>query len=429
MIHLILKNLWKQSSRNGWLILELIIVAVILRQTLDPFIVDKYIQSLPVGFPTERLYYLPYRSIYKSHPDYRPLDDKQRSQNLRQAIEILGKHKDIEVATAFTEFASLGNSSYNSQSFIIDTVHTPFSIKILHYLPNSNFFQTFGFNVLEGETAYSLDQKELNNREIVITDLFNSYFKNGCPLTGQKLFLEKDALVKGNYDKIIVGCVQHVRSNLASYYEPLMFTTNTNDFVSSNCTLVFRLKKDVSPTKFETEFPDWAKEHLNLGNFRPSNLQSFQQEEQEFLQQSGYNSKNNIQLILTVFLLINVFLGVTGTFWIQTQKRHEEIGIMLSYGGKPRSIIRMLLIEGAVLCTVCVVIGCLICLQYILVTQSTDTASNVFGPYSWIDIFPLRFVIISIATYLIMLFCVLLGVYIPSKKISKMQICDALYNE
>ena len=79
---------------------------------------------------------------------------------------------------------------------------------------------------------------------------------------------------------------------------------------------------------------------------------------------STVNYTYRVNLLMGGFFLISLCLGVSGTFWMQTRNRREEVGIMKSFGARSVYIIRMLLGEGIVLSTLATLTGCLIYLQY-----------------------------------------------------------------
>ena len=49
------------------------------------------------------------------------------------------------------------------------------------------------------------------------------------------------------------------------------------------------------------------------------------------------------------FLLLNIFLGLLGTFWFRTQQRRGEIALMKSFGGTNKSVYMRLLSEGIII--------------------------------------------------------------------------------
>lgn len=50
MWKLILKNLWSRRRRNGWLLAELILVAILSWYIFDPVMVVTYERHLPLGY-------------------------------------------------------------------------------------------------------------------------------------------------------------------------------------------------------------------------------------------------------------------------------------------------------------------------------------------------------------------------------------------
>ena len=72
----------------------------------------------------------------------------------------------------------------------------------------------------------------------------------------------------------------------------------------------------------------------------------------------NFKSYVQMRMVLGIFFLFCLFLGVSGTFWMQTSNRREEIGIMKSFGATSSVIVRTLIAEGVILATVAVAIGC-----------------------------------------------------------------------
>ena len=117
-------------------------------------------------------------------------------------------------------------------------------------------------------------------------------------------------------------------------------------------------------------------------------------------------------LLVAVFFLVNLCLGVVGTFWLQTRTRREEVGVMLSFGATPGRIVRLLLGEGAVLTTLGTLVGCFIYLQYAISEGLSRGVSYYEGlpPEYWTDFFWAHFLIVSLFVYAILLVVVSTGV-------------------
>ena len=58
MLRHIFRNLWNTRKRNGWIMLELIVIAVVCWMVVDPLFVIYYNRSIPDGYESEGLYRL-----------------------------------------------------------------------------------------------------------------------------------------------------------------------------------------------------------------------------------------------------------------------------------------------------------------------------------------------------------------------------------
>ena len=201
-------------------------------------------------------------------------------------------------------------------------------------------------------------------------------------------------------------------------------------YIPADALILIRVKEGVSMDRFLHDYKPWMLQTLRAGNLYVRDLKTYRQklDETEF---SGSASLYRRNLLVAIFFLINLCLGVAGTFWLQTRTRREEIGVMLSFGSTPGHIIRLLLGEGVVLTTVATLVGCLVYLQYAL-SEGLSRGMNYFANLRqgyWTDFFGWHFLIVSLIVYAILLAVVLAGVFIPAWKISRIQPTEALRDE
>lgn len=193
--------------------------------------------------------------------------------------------------------------------------------------------------------------------------------------------------------------------------------------------IVIRLKDGASMDRFLHEFKPWMLREMRVGNLYARELQSYDDliSSGEFYSSTSLYRRN---LSVALFFLVNLCLGVIGTFWLQTRTRREEVGIMLSYGATPRRIRLQLLGEGVVLTTIATLIGCFLYLQYGLSEGlSKGSAWMKSTMPCWVDHFGQHFAIVSLIIYLILLVVVLVGIYIPARRISSIAPTEALRDE
>ena len=63
-------------------------------------------------------------------------------------------------------------------------------------------------------------------------------------------------------------------------------------------------------------------------------------------QNSDISQRNNMSLIIALFIIINVFLGTIGILWYNTNLRIHEIGIKRALGSTGAGIRRLLIAEN-----------------------------------------------------------------------------------
>ena len=196
-------------------------------------------------------------------------------------------------------------------------------------------------------------------------------------------------------------------------------------------TVFARTKPGVAETRFIEDFIPWMEEYLAVGRLFISKIEPFSKVREQSDLKEGATSEIRIKYALCYFFLVNLFLGVSGTFWLSTRTRREEMGVRLSYGASPGHIRLLLLGEAGMLTTIAVLIGCLVYFQWVLkdgfyVLSSMTPGDNMRYITNH---FTVHFLIVSLIVYLIMMIVTWIGVWIPAYNISKISPVEALKDE
>ena len=98
MFRLILKTLWTRRRRNGWLLAELILVAVLSWIIFDPVIVVTYDRYLPLGYDADRLCMVSVGMLQPQAPGYdaQATDSASLMQAYLNIVERARQHPDVE---------------------------------------------------------------------------------------------------------------------------------------------------------------------------------------------------------------------------------------------------------------------------------------------------------------------------------------------
>lgn len=82
---------------------------------------------------------------------------------------------------------------------------------------------------------------------------------------------------------------------------------------------------------------------------------------------------------LVGFMLINVFFGIIGTFWLRTQARQGEMGLRIALGSNRSQLSRLMNLEGLVLLGLTIPF----LLVFILNMLYFELPDTVRLPYTW----------------------------------------------
>ena len=418
MIRLALKNIWARKKRSGWLLAELVAVAIILCHLMDPLIVQTYVNSLPDGYDPENLYRVAIKE-YESVSirfDKDAAEDEVREKNMWYIRDRVARYPGVESATF-----QVGNTTPGSLSYSVSAVWWTDSLKVsvfcIGFVPKSDYFTTFRYQTVVGASPQQLDRMELKGREHILTE---TYMPDG-PIFGRTL---KDLL--GIAEEPVIATLLPVKINMNIPPQQVQFEKKNARGAQA---IVFRLRDDIDPDKFLADFREWADKELQQGNYYVSRVDPYQ----NFVKYSTtYVEQDCLQkMILASFFLFCIFFGVSGTFWMQTRSRCEEIGILKSFGATSGRILRLFLFEGLGLVTVAVLLGCVIYLQYALKSGLYMPQNLCCSPYVhyWFESFKEHFLIVSGVVWLLMMLIVSFGIYVPMRGVSRIAPTEALHEE
>ena len=432
MFRLILKTLWTRRRRNGWLLAELILVAVLSWIIFDPVIVVTYDRHLPLGYDADRLCMVSVGMLRPQAPGYdeQATDSASLMQAYLNIVERARQHPDVEQATPVLSFAYPGSSGSKSSGLTAAGDTLRLDLMYIEFLPHTHFFETYGFRPGQGSmTPEQLSDYAYNEANVVLTEdalegLFHTrvFNRQRCWEADEEdtLYIPLVGTVGAfkyvsNWRPIPVGFVPVLHPDILSCLDDMH--------------VVIRLKEGVSMDRFLHDFKPWMIRQMRAGNLYARDLQSYDaiNKAREFDSTTSLYRRN---LSMALFFLINLCLGVIGTFWLQTRTRREEVGIMLSYGATPRRIRLQLMGEGMVLTTVATLIGCFLYLQYGL-SEGLNKGNAWMQATTpcWVDHFGQHFAIVSLIIYLILQVVVLVGIYIPARRISTIPPTEALRDE
>lgn len=399
---------------------------------IDPAIVSCYDSNLPLGYETDHLVVARINRISQNSPQFQPLNDDQEWEAIRS---LKSKLKDLPEVTdvTYTYIDQYIGSAYLTypQFGIIGKEETtpPQSCTSTFFFPNSDFFETYGFKSVPGSPSIEeLSNMTLNANQYIITRDVAEYFWPGENAVGKEFSYESN---NNTYYQQVVGVVENIRYSTynRSYWHS--FTSPWFWRTLENCDMIIRLRPDVDAKDFCTYLDD------NNGDFTAGNYyldySITQNEALENVEKGwGITSTRNTNIALALFFLVNLILGVSGSFFLQARRRVVEMGIHRSFGATKEKIIALIMGEATVLATIAFIIGELVFLQIALykgLTQGSPYNLTGITMDSWVTSFPLHFLIVAGIVYIVIIISTLIGSYFPASKVSRINPVDALRNE
>ena len=173
-------------------------------------------------------------------------------------------------------------------------------------------------------------------------------------------------------------------------------------------------------------FREEMREQLEIGQYFLSGITCMSDTRRDYIRWNGFDSNLKSTYAITAFLLINIFLGVVGTFWFRVHQRRSEIGLRMAMGAARNRVRHLFMAESVLLLllasVVATVISINISLSELLVELGLPMARSQSG-----NLF--QYIFNYSFTLLILTLTGILAVWYPAKQASRLQPADALRDE
>lgn len=406
-----IRNEWHS---NWWLVLELLLVNVVLWWVVDYMFVMINAYYEPRGFDISHCYLIEMGELTDKSSDYIP-NDTLIADEIEELVDRLRHRPEVEAV-------SLSRSSYpynGSNSSIIVQYDTLKSGYCINRCVTSDFFRVFRYEGARGETSEELSRMLSDANFMASDNIFQyKYNRRLTSLIGKPFFLGEDTTRTYR----LVASLKPVRySDYSSIWFWVACSTVSlliPDWYDTSLELCVRVKEDYDIDFIEHLRADSDKQ-LRIGNVFIANIVSFENIRRDYQMNEAIQMRN--YLFGMGFLLLNIFLGLLGTFWFRTQQRRSEIALRKAMGSTNREIFRHLLAEGMALLAIATI-------PAIIVDWNFAFAELNY----WMNgttLEPVRFIITIAITFILIACMIILGIYIPARKAMKIQPAEALHEE
>lgn len=337
----LIKQIIYEWRTNVWLVIELAVVTLAVWAVLSVLWVQNKGFIQPRGFDPVDVYSITVNSINPSSPYYLPDYKDNYFEDRDELIHRLKQNPNVEDVSLVENMMPY---NYNYMGNILQIEGEPDSVFFSgnFRVAQPGIIKILGIKSMTGKSPEQLTEM-LARGEVLIAPSDNYEEKYGPTrnLIGRNVFL----FGREEHKAKVGDMIQEVRR---TDYEParggmVLIPFEKYPFKYGDIAL------KVKPGRSEA-FEKNLKEDRSLTNLRNVFLSDIKKltDIGESLHRA---TETNIRLNLGVsfFLLVTVFLGLLGSFWFRIQQRTSEIAIRKTFGAKDSDLFRRIIGEGMVL--------------------------------------------------------------------------------
>jgi putative ABC transport system permease protein len=354
--------------------------------------------------------------LNEKSPDYVAYQEGDEERDVLELLKRIQRRPDIEAA-------SLSQSAYpyngsNSDTHIQLTGDSIILGRgLIRRFVTPDFMQVFRYEGAKGETSEQLAQM-LEEGKFLASE--NIYQRKICGYRDLKDFVGKPFyLWRDTTNTAILGAalkpVRYDDFQQGVYSYSMVYKLWGADTDWELCVRV-RPEHDQD---FIARLKADSESQYRIGNVFISNIRSFKDIRRSF-QQVEYNEMRN-NFTGMAFLLVNIFLGLLGTFWFRTQQRKGEIALHKAHGATNGMVFTRLLSEGWLLLLIITPIALII--DFNLAHAELNSWRN--GTTLEWD----RLLFCGGISFALIALMIAIGIGIPARKAMKIDPAEALHNE
>ena len=408
-----IKNEWRT---NLWLAIELLLVSVVMWWVIDNLYCIGATYFEPRGFNVDHCYLIEMGHLTEKSPDFQEKPYQEKMDDILELANRLRQRPEIEaVSLSQNSYPYNGSNSWTSIRLVDDTLEAGGSLILRNVSPD--FVKVFRYEGANGETSEQLAEMLERGEMIASDNVFTYAYKRPLPMTnyvGRRFYWQNDttfSLQLGASMKVVrYSDFQAARTSRSILLKRTMWAEDAE--------LCVRVRADQDVDFIERLKADSEKQ-FRVGNIYISNIRSFKDIRRNF-QQFQYNGVRDA-ITTVVFLLVNIFLGLLGTFWFRTQQRKGEIALHKAHGATNGMVFTRLLSEGWLLLLIVTPIAFLI--DFNLAHAELNSWRN--GTTLEWD----RLLFCGGISFALIALMIAIGIGIPARKAMKIDPAEALHNE
>lgn len=423
MIRHLLKLIWKQRRLNAWIAAELFLVFLLLAYIMDYFITIGYASLMKNPYNIKDTYQVMLAVLPESSSKYIHYDEANKQQQVvadyLTLVDRIRQHPLVEQV-------SLSNMSvpYTGNYYSMPMGKDTSSVHYCQRLEVSpSYFEVFRIHSRDGESPSDLANVFTDKSMIISRRMAEMHFPNQ-EAKGQAINTYSEGKQEQYRVAAVLGTVKrddYSREEAAAYL-PLTPSaiSGMNEQTLRSLDICIRVKPGMNSSEFKENFRREMQQQLSVGNFLLYQITSFDEFRTTQYLVNGQTDAIRYRVSFMMFLLMNIFLGIVGTFWLRNEGRKSEIGLRMAVGSTRKQVLGMMIGEGWLLLTVVAVPAVILCVNLV---KMEFISTNIMG------VTFLRVFSGLLLTYVFMALVIMLGAWYPAYLSSRIAPAHTLRNE
>ncbi len=401
---------------NMWMLVELVIVSVVLWAISSLFFPAVAPLFRSTAYTTDDLYASSIDYFDEENPQYREYPDSLHNQatDLQNIIHRLRRNPHVLHVGAGSNLTPYTFGYYGTALMRLDDLDTVgFDINKRAATPEA--IRALGLKGVDGQTTEQLVDL-LEKGKIIISETDVMKADEILKAYGNKRLI----VYRDSTEVFEVGAIipLYPRNNYESSQGGVgIFPLSEDEFPNFMSGIIVRVK----PGEGKQFIDSLTGDDLEFGNVFIEPFKSFEDMKYEAEGEGDMYVRNCI--ICMLFLVICVFMGLFGTFWLRTSQNTAEIAIRKVNGATPADIMRRYFGEGLLLLFFATVIA--LPVEYWLYKTFMNEESETFPITLNNDYTIYGF----IAATVLMVIIVLLSIWIPARRAMRINPSSALKSE
>ncbi|MFI3280331.1 MAG: FtsX-like permease family protein [Rikenellaceae bacterium] len=423
MIRILLKRIKTQRASNIWLILSCFVISLLLFSLVDQVLITYQTSKLPKGitFDKEHTYVVAVQASNNLLNQVKERGDDERVFRKKAMYDILEAIKADPAVEEAAFYMPLGYKQINLKEehkkkyypvTMVDT--TFFRIVKPDILFGESNLTTSEFNekwTIEG--AYRpiiMDRAVINRIFYEDPELDNAYQNRSY------------AYIEKRNDNDYINCLgRDVLYNIGHFtpYKIIsVMDTYTDDADAAGLCYMPLHERHIGNygymPKYMVKVKQGQKFNMNTfvtGHYYLQSVQLYIDEIKYAFDKYGYARIMNLVYLGVFFFFFNLLIGIMGSFWYRTNARTKDIGVQLSMGASPRSILWEFIGEAMLILLIALIPTILLTINqfYFEVVVNTTYTPITVGRY-------IECISITVALMILMM---LLGVIYPTLRATR----------